>query len=132
MIYDIIGGSQTQEKIYYYSIDELIELAKKYSAKVFRFSETDFYPEQLESWRGSYSTPSLTYSETKIVGADLSVVLTDGLEHTHTGYKGGEYAYHGGMSFYVANYGSSAKHKVVGYENKEFEIVLLTKMTRIN
>tara|TARA_R110002049_G_scaffold285269_1_gene466107 strand:+ start:1121 stop:1516 length:396 start_codon:yes stop_codon:yes gene_type:complete len=128
MRYDIIGGDTKSEKVHFYRIFDLIELAENYKKHNFRFLETDYSPKGIISWRGSYDTPAIDYCTDKISGKELAKVLKKGLSIAHTGYKGGDYRYGDDEEFYVASYGRSEEHKVVGYENKDNEIILLTRI----
>lgn len=128
MDYDIIGGDTKNEKIRFYTLGCLLELAEKFKRHNFRFLETDYSPKEITSWRGSYCLPAVDYSLDNINGKQLAKVLKDGLFSVHTGYKGGEYTYHESEEFYVAQRGRSEEYKVVGYENRNNEIILLTRI----
>lgn len=130
MEYHIIGGDTKDEIVHFFTIGCLIELANKYQKKVFRFLDTDYYPEDLNSWRGSYNLPSVDYGHIPITGLNLAKSLSIGLAHEHTGWKGGEYTYELTDEFYVARNGCAEEYKVVGYENKDNEIILLTRIDR--
>jgi hypothetical protein len=130
MDYDIIGGDTKNEKLIFYTIGCLIELAEKFKDHSFRFLETDYTPKNIESWRGSYDIPAIDYSEDKVVGKELAKSLREGLAITHIGYKGGEYRYFSDDVFYVAAYGRSEEYKVLGYEKRDSEIMLLTKIDK--
>ena len=125
---DIIGGGVNAEDVSYYSIGELISLARKFSDKVFRFIDTEYHTGRLMSWRGSYNIPSIEYTKDTVTGGYLEECLISGLNECHTGYKGGDYHYNKHMEFYVSSYGSSQMYKVFGYEVKDFEVILLTKI----
>ena len=128
MDYDIIGGDTKSEKVHFYRIFDLIELAKSYKKHNFRFLETDYSPKEITSWRGAYDIPAIDYCTDKISGNELAKVLKTGLSVSHEGYKGGDYSYDDDEEFYVASYGCSEMYKVVGYENKGNEIILLTRI----
>lgn len=128
MDYDIIGGDSQNEKIHFYRIFDLIELAENYKKHNFRFLETDYSPKEIISWRGSYDIPAIEYCDEKINGKQLAKVLKKGLSSVHHGYKGGDYRYTDDEEFYVARYGRSDEYKVVGYENRDNEIILLTRI----
>ena len=128
MDYDIIGGNTKSEKVHFYRIFDLIELANNYKKHNFRFLETDYSPKEITSWRGSYGIPAIDYCTDKINGKELAKVLKKGLSSVHTGYKGGDYRYNDDDEFYIAQYGRSEEYKVVGYENRDNEIILLTRI----
>jgi len=130
MDYHIIGGDTKEEAVHFYRIFDLIELALCYKKHNFRFLGTDYSPKEITSWRGSYSIPAIEYCDEKINGKDLAKILKKGLSSVHTGYKGGDYQYTDDEEFYVAKYGCSEEYKVIGYENKDSEIILLTRIDR--
>ena len=130
MEYHIIGGDTKEEKIHFYRLCDLIELAENYKRHNFRFLDTDYSPKEIISWRGSYCLPAIEYCDDKINGKQLAKVLKKGLSSIHVGYKGGDYRYDDDEEFYIANYGRSDEYKVVGYENKDNEIILLTRIDR--
>ena len=126
--YDIIGGDTKNEKIRFYTIGCLIELAEIFKNHNFRFLDTCYCPREITSWRGSYSTPAIDYVRGEVSGKELAKTLKKGLSSVHTGYKGGDYRYTDDEEFYVAQHGRSEEYKVVGYENKYNEIILLTRI----
>ncbi len=130
MDYDIIGGDTKSEKMHFYRIFDLIELAEIYKGHNFRFLETNYSPKEIISWRGSYDVPAIDYCTDKISGKELAKVLKKGLSSVHTGYKGGDYRYSNDEEFYVAQRGRSEEYKVVGYENRDNEIILLTRIDK--
>ena len=130
MDYDIIGGNTKSEKVHFYRIFDLIELAGNYKKHNFRFLDTDYSPKEIISWRGSYCLPAIEYCSDSINGKQLAKVLKEGLSSVHIGYKGGDYRYDEDDEFYVSMYGNSDEYKVVGYENKDNEIILLTRIDK--
>ena len=128
MDYDIIGGDTKSEKIHFYRLCDLIELAGNYKSHNFRFIDTCYCPKEITSWRGSYSIPAIDYVRGEVSGKELAKTLKKGLASVHTGYKGGDYRYYDDEEFYVAQCGRSEEYKVVGYENKDNEIILLTRI----
>jgi hypothetical protein len=127
-MYDIVGGGcKVDCREYFYTIGKLIELCDQHPEKVFKFVGTNYSPNELGSWRGSYDLPSIDYTLDDKTGVEVSKKLSDGLEESHYGYKGGEYTYYSDEEFYVAEYGISDNIRVVGYEVEGNQVTLLTK-----
>lgn len=61
MSYDFIDGSNGCEDVTFYTIADLIKLGDKYPTHVFRFVGTQYYPQELTSWRGVYALPAIDY-----------------------------------------------------------------------
>lgn len=131
MQYDIIadGRSYDDEKQpKFFTIGNLIELCLEHKNKTFRFVETDYTVGFLHSWRGSYDLPAISYADGADTGNDIAECLLQSLKKFHHGWKGGEYKYTCNDEFYVSERGRSYEYKVCGYEVKEGEVVLLTKI----
>jgi hypothetical protein len=127
MSYDVIGGGQLDD-YNFMTIGELIEVCKKHPSNVVKFLGTGYTVDKLSSWRGSYDTPSVSYTVEDKTGLEIANELTDSLKQVHCGYKGGDYRYTKGEEFYVAQYGSSAEYKVVSATLEDDILVLYTKL----
>lgn len=129
MQYDIIGGAiMDEEDIKFFTIGNLIELCLEHLDKPFRFLGTDYTVGDLHSWRGSYDLPAISYENGNKVGSVIAQRLVMSLADVHYGWKGGEYMYTRNNEFYVAKQRDSDEYKVCGYEIKEGEVILLTKL----
>ena len=126
MDYIAIGQEKENVRIDFLNIEDLINIARKYSNLTFRFIDTEFYPKELISWRGSYDLPSITFGDKPIKGFDFEKLLLDGLKKSHTGFKGGEYTYNKWQEPYIAQRGFSSEYKIKGYEVNGCELILIT------
>lgn len=128
MGWDVVGHYyETQDNYDFFTIQDLIGLGNKYPDHVFKFVETNYSPQRLMSWRGAYDLPAIEYGVETKTGKEIAKFLTEQLNETHYGYKGGEYNYRVSDEFYVASYGCSDETKVVGHEVVGDEVILLTK-----
>lgn len=128
-MYDLLSGDSYQTEVNFLTIGDLIRLGTEHPDKVFRFLEVEYYPQKLISWRGSYGLPAIKYGTEPVYGAILASSLTEGLNQTHYGYKGGEYEYGENQEPYLVYTNSSdEEYKICGYKLEENEVVLLTKL----
>ena len=131
-MYDTLTGDTVETK--FLTFEDLILLGKEHPEKVFRFLETNFFPQEIISWRGSYHLPAIKYSQTPITGKELVVELECGLARTHCGYKGGEYEYYlyeydlSNTPYLVYDNSSEEEYKICGYILEDCEVILLTKI----
>lgn len=129
MQYDVINyGGEYSDDPDFYTIRQLMDIASQYPEHIFKFIGTDYSPEELMSWRGSYDLPAISYSFKQINGQQLLEMLIGCLNTEHYGYKGGQYKYHDFMEFYVSAYGCAEEYKVCGHQATNTEVVLLTKL----
>ncbi len=131
MQYDTLNFDSYEDPYNFFTIKDLIGLAKQYPDHKFKFLDTDYTVGDLGSWRGSYDLPAIepelgTYK----TGQEIAKALTDQLIWTHCGWKGGEYKYCEDMEFYVAQQGTSREFKVVGFKEEDDFIILLTKIDK--
>ena len=98
-------------------IYELLDLGESLSYQEVYFIGTDYSPQRLISWRGSYWEPAILASNSVLKGAKVATKLEKELQKTHYGYKGGEYTYYEGDVFRVVLCNSSSTyHSVDGYK----------------
>lgn len=128
MNYDYIDGGNGTENQTFYTIADLIRLGDKYPTHIFRFVGTQYYPNELISWRGAYHLAAIDYSDEPIHGINLANKLRSGLLKTHYGYKGGEYRYNEYDEPRISRYNLADDYKIVGHDVFDNEIVLNTKL----
>ena len=117
MTYVAIDNHQSVQGDDWYTIGDLIDLCKGYPEHLVHFIGTDYSPQSLISWRGSYCEPAILASNSVLKGAEVATKLEKELQETHYGYKGGEYTYYEGDVFRVVLCeSSSTDHSVDGYE----------------
>lgn len=131
MEYDLItgGSNYIDDGNVFYTIGDLISLLRKYPKRRVTFLGTDLTIGDLISWRGSYDVPAITYTDAIENSSTIADRLEDQLGYTHTGWKGGEFMFYPHNEFYIVpNHSSVEYHKVIGYEMRDDDIVLLTKI----
>ena len=117
MGYVAIDNHQSVQGDDWYTIGDLIDLCKGYPEHKVYFIGTDYSPQSLISWRGSYCEPAILASNSVSNGAEVAKNIEQGLQETHYGYKGGEYKYYEGDVFRVVLCkSSSSDHSVDGYK----------------
>ena len=117
MTYVAIDNHQSVQGDDWYTLGDLIDLCKSYPEHLVHFIGTDYSPQSLISWRGSYCEPAILASNSILKGAEVADNIEKGLKETHYGYKGGEYKYYEGDVFRVVlRESSSAYHSVDGYK----------------
>ena len=117
MGYVAIDNHQSVQGDDWYTIGDLIDLCKGYPEHLVHFIGTDYSPQSLISWRGSYCEPAILASNSVLKGAEVATKLEKELQETHYGYKGGEYTYYEGDVFRVVLCkSSSTDHSVDGYK----------------
>ena len=117
MTYVAIDNHQSVQGDDWYTIGDLIDLCKGYPEHLVHFIGTDYSPQSLISWRGSYCEPAILASNSVLKGAEVATKLEKELQETHYGYKGGEYTYYEGDVFRVVLCkSSSTDHSVDGYK----------------
>ena len=117
MTYVAIDSNHTSSNDDWFAIGDLIDLCKSYPEHLVYFIGTDYSPQTLISWRGSYDNPAVLASSSVLKGAEVACNIEKGLQETHYGYKGGEYTYYEGDIFRVVLCkSSSAYHSVDGYK----------------
>ena len=117
MGYVAIDNHQSVQGDDWYTIGDLIDLCRGYPEHLVHFIGTDYSPQSLISWRGSYCEPAILASSSVLKGAEVADNIEKGLQEKHYGYKGGEYTYYEGDVFRVVLCNSSsAYHSIDGYE----------------
>ena len=117
MTYVAIDNHQSVQGDDWYTIGDLIDLCRGYPKHKVYFIGTDYSPQRLISWRGSYCEPAILASNSVLKGAEVATKLEKELQETHYGYKGGEYTYYEGDVFrVVVCESSSTYHSVDGYK----------------
>ena len=116
MTYVAIDSNQVSSSDDWYTIGDLIDLCRGYQEHKVYFIGTEYSPQSLISWRGSYCEPAILASSSVLKGAEVADNIEKGLKETHYGYKGGEYTYYKCDVFRVVLCNSSsAYHSVDGY-----------------
>ena len=117
MGYVAIDNHQSVQGDDWYTIGDLIDLCRGYPKHKVYFIGTDYSPQTLISWRGSYDNPAVLASSSVLNGNEVADNIEKGLKETHYGYKCGEYTYYEGDIFRVVLCkSSSAYHSVDGYK----------------
>ena len=117
MTYVAIDSNQVSSSDDWYTLGDLIDLCRVYPEHKVYFIGTDYSPQSLISWRGSYDNPAVLASSSVLKGAKVATKLEEELQKTHYGYKGGEYTYYEGDVFRVVLCKSSSTyHSVDGYK----------------
>lgn len=130
MIYDCLDYSEYGEEDYkFFTIGDMIDACNQHPEKKVKFVGTNYTVGQLQSWRGSYDIPSITYlyGDYKLA-KEVADQLELELQKKHCGYKGGEYHFYAYEEFYVAQHGSSSEWKVVDAKVEGEFLVLGTKL----
>lgn len=84
-------------------------------------------PESLDSYRGYYDHLALGFSNGGWAKAgDVLKDAQDALGRTFTGYKGGDYVMTRDTPLWAANYGESGGSRVVGVEDRKYEVLIKT------
>ena len=117
MTYVAIDSNHTSSNDDWYTIGDLIDLCRGYPEHKVYFVGTNYSPQNLISWRGSYCEPAILASSSVLNGSDVANNIEKELQETHYGYKGDEYKYYEGDVFRVVLCkSSSAYHSVDGYK----------------
>lgn len=117
MTYVAIDSNQVSLSDDWYTLGDLIDLCRGYPDHKVYFIGTNYSPQCLISWRGSYYLPAILASSSVQTGNNISELLEEEIEETHYGYKGGEYKYYEGDVFRVVLSNSSAsEYSVDGYK----------------
>ena len=117
MGYVAIDNHQSVQEDDWCTIGDLIDLCRGYPEHKVYFIGTDYSPQRLISWRGSYCEPAILASNSILKGEEVATKLEKELQETHYGYKGGEYTYYEGDVFRVVLCNSSSTyHSVDGYK----------------
>ena len=117
MAYVAIDNHQSVQGDDWCTIGDLIDLCRGYPEHLVYFVGTDYSPQSLISWRGSYCEPAILASSSVLKGAEVANNIEQGLQEKHYGYKGGAYTYYEGDVFRVVLCNSSsAYHSVDGYK----------------
>lgn len=128
-IQDILSNAIDLERFVRMKTSEqlmLIELIMKLDAiankdKLIVFDDGKFWPERVDSWRGSYAELALEYcsnEELMLIVSELLADLKDAVGKTFRGYKGGDFIMGKNTPLWVACYGTAAgfKHSDDGYQ----------------
>ena len=117
MGYVAIDNHQSVQGDDWCTLGELIDLCSGYPEHKVYFIGTNYSPQSLISWRGSYCEPAILASNSVLKGAEVADNIEKGLKETHYGYKGGGYTYYEGDVFRVVLCeSSSVYHSVDGYK----------------
>ena len=117
MTYVAIDNHQSVQGCDWFAIGDLIDLCRGYPEHKVYFIGTNYSPQSLISWRGSYCEPAILASNSVLNGNEVASKIEKELQETHYGYKGGEYTYYEGDVFRVVLCkSSSAYHSVDGYK----------------
>lgn len=117
MSYVAIDSNQVSLSDDWYTLGDLIDLCRTYPEHKVYFIGTNYSPQCLISWRGSYYIPAILASSSVQTGNNISELLEEEIKETHYGYKGGEYKYYEGDVFRVVLCNSSASdYSVDGYK----------------
>lgn len=118
------------------NLETLYDLAGKhpFHSFIIELAGEYFTPEEIISWRGSYSLPAILYKKDNGLGSCtgelLQTLISEGTSKCHEGYKGGEYVFNSYDTPYLTGCPSSSEcFQIVGYkEDKTFlTITLLTE-----
>ena len=116
MTYIAIDSNQVSSNDDWYTLGDLIDLCRGYPEHKVYFIGTEYSPQSLISWRGSYHNPAILASSSVLNGNEVATKIEKELQETHYGYKGGEYKYYEGDVFRVVLSESSAsEYSVDGY-----------------
>lgn len=118
------------------TIDELISLLKtaKPDVRVY-FSFCKCIPDGIGSWRGSYDEPALGWAPSGYSGEvdsyptvkSLIEDLEDAINGVaFSGWKGGEYCYHGHETLHIDNDGDCTNTEISRVEIKDWEVIIHT------
>ena len=117
MTYVAIDSNHVSLSDDWYTLGDLIDLCRTYPEHKVYFIGTNYSPQCLISWRGSYCEPAILASNSILKGAEVADNIEKGLKETHYGYKGGEYTYYEGDVFRVVLCDSStSEYSVDGYK----------------
>ena len=117
MTYVAIDDHQSVQGDDWYTLGDLIGLCRTYPEHKVYFIGTNYSPQCLISWRGSYYIPAILASSSVQTGNNISELLEEEIKETHYGYKGGEYKYYEGDVFRVVLCNSSTSdYSVDGYK----------------
>ena len=117
MTYVAIDSNQVSSSDDWYTIGDFIDLCRGYPEHKVYFIGTNYSPQDLISWRGSYCEPAILASSSVLKGRTIAGNIEQELQETHYGYKGGEYTYNEGDVFRVVLCSSSAsEYSVDGYK----------------
>ena len=117
MTYVAIDNHQSVQGDDWHTLGDLIDLCRGYPEHKVYFIGTNYSPQSLISWRGSYHNPAILASSSVLNGNEVATKIEKELQETHYGYKGGEYKYYEGDVFRVVLSESSAsEYSVDGYK----------------
>ena len=117
MSYVAIDDHQSVKVDDWYTLGDLINLCRTYPEHKVYFIGTEYSPQSLISWRGSYHNPAILASISVLNGNEVADNIEKGLKETHYGYKGGEYKYYEGDVFRVVlSESSDSEDSVNGYK----------------
>ena len=108
-------------------LEPIVEKQDEDEATV-RFDFEYLFPNDIDSWRGSYSELALNFTtegkEMKV--SDFLRMLKDCIGKEFTGYKGGEFTMNKHTPIWVANYGHSGNTAVIDVVDNDYCIILIT------
>ena len=85
------------------------------------------YPTHVDSWRGSYSEPSIGFSFDESMNAkDFLNELKDSVGREVTGYKGGEFTLREDSYLWVDDYGRSTETGIFDVVDLGWKIIIRT------
>lgn len=105
----------------------------KDALKTVRFNFEYVHPTRLMSWRGVYAELAYGFA---IDGdyptlSDVLMELRSAIGKTFEGYKGGEYVMGKATPIWVANCGNSGDTGIVGVEDDDYCVILLTARCKV-
>lgn len=130
MNYDVIG-IHDHDYFHGYSFEEILSVLEgHFTTATVVFVGTNYSFDRICSWRGAYAIPAILVSEEPKTVRECIEIITEGLEQTHEGYKGGEYEYEMADTPFITTCPSkSDEYKIVGFEynTEENKLVFLTR-----
>jgi hypothetical protein len=92
------------------------------------FDFAQLAPTALDSYRGYYDHLALGFEEQALpTVAALLADAKNAMGRTFVGYKGGEFVMNEHTPMWAANYGRSGGSRIVGVEEREFEVLIRTQ-----
>lgn len=93
-----------------------------------RYDFEYLFPNDIYSWRGSYSELALNYNTEgeAMKVSDFLKMLKDCIGKEFTGYKGGEFTMNKHTPIWVANYSHSGNTAVIDVVDNDWQVLLIT------
>jgi len=108
-------------------LDPIVEKQDEGEATV-RYDFEYLFPNDIDSWRGSYSELALNFTtEGQVMKvSEFLKMLKDCIGRKFIGYKGGEFTMNKNTPIWVANYGNSGNTAVIDVLDNEYCVILIT------